>query len=170
MVNYPYESSFLAPLPAYPVASFCTYLNESLLGIPLINVSVKRAKWQCSGRIGKYRFCLRQALQKALTIYSNYTGTVKCLDIDSAYDSKLDANGWDYQSCTEMVMPMCSKGSDLKNMFPPTEWDFNKVSNKCFERFKVRPNKQMASTIYGGNRLEYAHCARNRLRVIHSFI
>lgn len=39
MVNYPYESSFLAPLPAYPVEAFCAYLNESLESTQLIDVS-----------------------------------------------------------------------------------------------------------------------------------
>lgn len=39
MVNYPYESTFLAPLPAYPVESFCAYLNGSYEGIKLIDVS-----------------------------------------------------------------------------------------------------------------------------------
>lgn len=43
MVNYPYESSFLAPLPAYPVAAFCANLNESFGGTKLIDVSVRRA-------------------------------------------------------------------------------------------------------------------------------
>lgn len=40
MVNYPYESSFLAPLPANPVETFCGYLNESFEGLKLIDVSV----------------------------------------------------------------------------------------------------------------------------------
>lgn len=42
MVNYPYESTFLAPLPAYPVEAFCTYLNQSFGGPVLIDVSVYR--------------------------------------------------------------------------------------------------------------------------------
>lgn len=111
--------------------------------------------------------CLCQALQKALTIYSNYTKSVTCLDINTAYDSNLGASGWDYQSCTEMVMPMCSTGPDSKNMFPKSDWDFNKFSNDCFEKFKVRPNKQMATTVYGGNHLEYAQ--PNYIRPIRLF-
>lgn len=39
MANYPYENSFLAPLPAYPVTQFCSYLNESLNDTQLIHVS-----------------------------------------------------------------------------------------------------------------------------------
>lgn len=38
MVNYPYESTFLAPLPAYPVTQFCSYLNASFSGTQLIDV------------------------------------------------------------------------------------------------------------------------------------
>lgn len=44
---------------------------------------------------------------------------------------------------------MCSKG-DKKTMFPPKEWNFQAVSDKCYQKFKVRPDKNMASTIYGG--------------------
>lgn len=55
-----------------------------------------------------------------------------------------------------MVMPMCSK-DDKKNMFPPSEWNFNKTSDKCYERFKVRPNQNMATMIYGGKVLEYVY-------------
>lgn len=52
-----------------------------------------------------------------------------------------------------MVMPMCSKKDDKKNMFPPNVWDFKKFSDKCYQQFKVRPNDQIATTTYGGNDL-----------------
>lgn len=79
---------------------------------------------------------------------------MKCLDIVSAYDPSMGASGWDYQSCTEMVMPMCSKSDGAKNMFPPKEWNFGEFSNTCFKQWKVRPNQQMATTNYGGNNLK----------------
>lgn len=62
-------------------------------------------------------------------------------------------NGWEFQSCTEMVMPMCSKSSE-KNMFPPKDWNFKQFSDDCFKKFNVRPSPNMATTTYGGNKLE----------------
>ena len=29
---------------------------------------------------------------------------------------------WDYQACTQMVMPSCSTG--VNDMFPPSKWDY----------------------------------------------
>lgn len=39
MVNYPYETRFLAPLPPNPVIQFCSYLNRTLDEKTLIDVS-----------------------------------------------------------------------------------------------------------------------------------
>lgn len=52
MVNYPYESTFLAPLPAYPVDAFCAYLNQTFEGPVLIDVSVKfeNISWKISNK------------------------------------------------------------------------------------------------------------------------
>lgn len=52
-----------------------------------------------------------------------------------------------------MVMPMCSK-ENKKNMFPPNEWNFKQFSDKCYQRFKVRPVENMATMIYGGKTLK----------------
>lgn len=40
MVNYPYETTFLAPLPPNPVTQFCSYLNESFDNTKFLDVSV----------------------------------------------------------------------------------------------------------------------------------
>lgn len=53
-----------------------------------------------------------------------------------------------------MVMPMCSKGKDQRNMFPVQEWNLQKFSDDCFKRFGVRPSTNMATTIYGGSKIE----------------
>lgn len=49
-----------------------------------------------------------------------------------------------------MVMPMCTKDSK-KSIFPAEEWDFKKYADECFKTWKVRPAKNMATTIYGEN-------------------
>lgn len=40
MVNYPYETSFLAPLPPNPVTQFCSYLNQTFDDAKLVDVSI----------------------------------------------------------------------------------------------------------------------------------
>lgn len=42
---------------------------------------------------------ISQAFQKSVSVYSNYTGTTKCLDISSAYDADMGSLGWDFQVC-----------------------------------------------------------------------
>lgn len=61
--------------------------------------------------------------------------------------------GWDFQSCTEMVMPQCSTG--IKDMFPKQDWNFKKFSDDCYKKFGVRPKENLAVTYYGGSNLEY---------------
>ncbi|KAJ6637924.1 Lysosomal Pro-X carboxypeptidase [Pseudolycoriella hygida] len=131
MMNYPYSTNFIANLPGYPVRAFCNNLRKSLNDTELI-----------------------EALQLSLSIYSNSTGKAKCLDIDSSYDSNLGDEGWDFQSCTEMVMPMCSNGKT--DMFQPKAWDFDAFSNNCFKKFGVRPRLQQAIVNYGGFDLDGA--------------
>lgn len=132
MINYPYNSSFLAPVPAYPVREFCFRLKENYTDVELL-----------------------KHLHEAVSIYSNYDGKSKCLDISSAYNSDMGDKGWDFQSCTEMVMPMCSEGNG-KDMFYKQAWDEKKVSDKCFKKYGVRPKPKAALTMYGGQFLDYA--------------
>lgn len=127
MANYPFEAEFLAPLPSYPVREFCGQIdktfdkNEELLG----------------------------AFNNALQVYTNYTGKTKCLDISSAYDSSMGDQGWNFQACTEMVMPMCSNGTT--DMFLPKKWDFKQYSEDCYKKFKVYPREKVAVAQYGAD-------------------
>lgn len=132
MINYPYESTFLAHVPAYPVREFCRRLDKNYTGLQLLD-----------------------HLQDALTVYTNYTGNLTCLDISSAYDTSMGDKGWEFQSCTEMVMPMCALG-DGKDMFPKQPWDEKKFSDDCFKKFGVRPRSNTPRIIYGGEYLDGA--------------
>ncbi|CAO1439472.1 unnamed protein product [Diamesa hyperborea] len=132
MANYPYPANFLAPLPAYPVRQFCGELDGTF----------------------ETQIDLIDAFESALQIYSNFTGSIKCLNTSSAYDSSLGSQGWDFQACTEMVMPMCANGTT--DMFLPKKWDFKAFSDDCYKKYKVYPRENAAVTQYGGQKLETA--------------
>lgn len=87
------------------------------------------------------------ALNKAIKIYANYTGQISCLATNDAGDGDLGIDGWNYQACTEMVMPMCTDG--VQDMFQPVAWDFKKYSDDCYTKYKVRPQADMACKNYG---------------------
>ncbi|KAI8799105.1 lysosomal Pro-X carboxypeptidase isoform X1 [Biomphalaria glabrata] len=129
MVNYPYPASFLADLPGWPVKVACSYLSEPLDGKDLL-----------------------RALAKVTNMYFNFTGNTKCVNwTDDGSSGSLGYQGWNYQSCTEMVMPMCSNGSGISYNSP---WDFQQVSDNCYETYKVRPRENWISLEYWAKQLK----------------
>jgi lysosomal Pro-X carboxypeptidase len=124
MANYPYETSFLANLPAFPVRQFCGQIDK----------------------LFEKHEDLLVAFNNALQVYTNYTGDKKCLDISTAYDPSMGDEGWNFQACTEMVMPMCSNGKD--DMFMEKKWNFKEFSDDCYKKFKVYPRERNAITEY----------------------
>ncbi|KAJ8978008.1 hypothetical protein NQ317_002770 [Molorchus minor] len=131
MINYPYPTDFLVALPAYPVKIFCDKLNSY--------------KSQNS-------LALVEALGIALQVYTNFTGETKCHNMNIT-SRDLGEYAWDYQACTELVMPMCSTEKD---MFETAPWEFKKYSDDCFRKFGVhsaRPDWVILE--YGGKNLRY---------------
>ncbi|XP_011687217.1 PREDICTED: lysosomal Pro-X carboxypeptidase [Wasmannia auropunctata] len=125
MVNYPYEANFLAPLPGNPINVFCQHLtNASLTGKPLLS-----------------------ALYRAVSVYTNYTRKASCISMKNA-EPGLDADqGWNYQACTEMVMPMCTDG--VNDMFEPEAWNLADYNNTCFKKYSVSPQPYLVCEQYG---------------------
>ncbi|KOC67366.1 Lysosomal Pro-X carboxypeptidase [Habropoda laboriosa] len=124
VVNYPYKANFLAPLPAYPVNAVCKHLtNESLTGTELLT-----------------------AVHKAINIFTNYTSETKCLNLNNSIP-QLDAIGWPFQSCTEMVMPICSDG--INDMFEPNPWNLDEYSKDCIKQYSVKPQSNLVCEQYG---------------------
>ncbi|KAF6105675.1 prolylcarboxypeptidase [Phyllostomus discolor] len=126
MVDYPYESDFLQPLPAWPVKVVCQYLRNP-------HVSEKE---------------LLQNIFQALNVYHNYSGQARCLNMSEAATGSLGTQGWSYQTCTEMVMPFCTNGID--DMFEPHSWDLKEFSDDCFKQWGVKPRPSWITTMYGG--------------------
>ncbi|KAL1138705.1 hypothetical protein AAG570_008767, partial [Ranatra chinensis] len=132
MVNYPYPANFLADLPAYPIKALCSHL--------------KNAKASDKD--------LLKELFEAVSIYFNGTGSAKCLNTGQDASPTIGEQGWDYQACTEMVMPMCDDGS--QDMFEKHSWDLNSYSEDCYKRYKVKPRPFQIQELFGGKHIEAA--------------
>ncbi|XP_015371392.1 PREDICTED: lysosomal Pro-X carboxypeptidase-like [Diuraphis noxia] len=132
MINYPYPANFLTPLPGNPVKEVCK---------PMKNHK-------------EDEFTLLGSVFRGLSVYFNYTGTSQCLDILSSSAPTLGEKGWNYQSCTEMVMPMCSNG--IKDIFEKKPWNFEENARYCYETFGVQPSIYTIEKTYGGKNLNAA--------------
>jgi len=130
MMDYPYPTHFLAPLPGNPVNAACS----KLLG-----------KYSSDKELLTHVFA-------AVNVYFNFTGAAKCFSINSEDD--IGADMWGYQACSEMVMPFCYDG--INDMFEPSKWDIKKFSADCKKDWNVTPRTNMANLIYGGRNIEAA--------------
>lgn len=130
MMDYPYPTSFLAPLPANPVNAACDRLTG--------NMSTDEQ--------------LLTSIYAAVNVYFNYTKTAKCLNIDSEDD--IGADMWGYQACSEMVMPFCYDG--INDMFEPAKWDLVQFTKDCQKDWGVTPRPNMADLMYGGRNIKAA--------------
>ncbi|CAM8926954.1 unnamed protein product [Rhodiola kirilowii] len=70
-----------------------------------------------------------------------------CLEI--SFDSESEtADGWMWQTCTEMVMPL-GRGNDT--MFFPSPFNLKEFIKDCKESYGVSPRPHWATTYYGGH-------------------
>ncbi|KAL5226938.1 hypothetical protein ABZP36_015203 [Zizania latifolia] len=125
MVDYPIPSEFLMPLPANPIKEVCRNIDNQLDGTSNL-----------------------ERIYAGVNIYYNYTGTVDCFDLN---DDPHGMGGWDWQACTEMVMPM-SYSEDM-SMFPTYKFDYSSYGEDCINSFGVRPRPQWITTEFGGHNI-----------------
>lgn len=126
MMNYPTEANFMMPLPAYPVQVMCKIID---------GMSPKATKIS--------------RVFAAASLYYNYSQTEKCFNLEDETDSH-GLHGWDWQACTEMVMPMnCSDES----MFPPYSYDYKEFASSCKIKYGVMPRPHWITTEFGGKRI-----------------
>ncbi|EFP04208.1 CRE-PCP-1 protein [Caenorhabditis remanei] len=98
MVDYPYPTGFLEPLPAWPVAVACGYMNAT--GTTFSDQQ------------------LVTMVANAANIYYNYNKDPNfkyCIDYSVCGDQGTgglggDQLGWPWQECSEIIMAMCARG------------------------------------------------------------
>jgi lysosomal Pro-X carboxypeptidase len=96
MVNYPYATNFVNPLPAWPMTEACNAAknpNENDTSDSNSTVSTFDSKHI-------------SMLMNAAKIFYNYNNTKECLDMTNDQSGGLDGNGWGVQTCNEFPMPM----------------------------------------------------------------
>ncbi|KAG9451132.1 hypothetical protein H6P81_011097 [Aristolochia fimbriata] len=123
MVDYPYATAFLMPLPANPIKEVCQKIDSLPSGANILD-----------------------RILAGVSIYYNYTGNVPCFDLS---DDPHGMGGWDWQACTEMVMPMSS--SRDHSMFPTYDFDYISFEKGCLQQFGVKPRPKWITTEFGGH-------------------
>ncbi|XP_047127027.1 lysosomal Pro-X carboxypeptidase isoform X1 [Hydra vulgaris] len=132
MVNYPYPANFLEDLPAWPINEVCKHLqNSNATGDELI-----------------------RNLVNAVNVYFNFTGQSSCLNIEQQASGSLGDQGWDFQACTEMAMPLCQDG--IRDMWLPYKYDFDDFATSCKQKWGVTTRKYWSQSQYGGFNLNGA--------------
>ncbi|KAJ4810571.1 Serine carboxypeptidase S28 family protein [Rhynchospora pubera] len=127
MVDYPMPANFLMPLPAFPIQEMCRRIDVFPKGSDKIDMVIAAAN-----------------------VYYNYTGDQKCFQIEHKSDPH-GLGGWNWQSCTEMVMPMTITN---ESMFPPYNWTYDDDISSCNSTYGIKPRPHWITTEYGGLRIE----------------
>ncbi|XP_027178945.1 lysosomal Pro-X carboxypeptidase-like [Coffea eugenioides] len=123
MADYPYPADFLMPLPGNPIKELCRRIDSCPDGTSTL-----------------------QRVYEGVNVYYNYTGTVDCFNLD---DDPHGMIGWDWQACTEMVMPFAS--SKNTSMFPEFEYNYADDEERCLKDYNVKPRPTWISTEFGGH-------------------
>jgi lysosomal Pro-X carboxypeptidase len=94
MGDYPYPSNYMlngqGVLPAYPMRAACQPLSQQ----------------------GMAGAALLEGLHQAVGTFYNFSGHLPCYNYSEGPnpEGEEDSNFWDYQACTEMVMPFSRNG------------------------------------------------------------
>ncbi|AQK81780.1 putative serine peptidase S28 family protein precursor [Zea mays] len=127
MVDYPTPANFLENLPAYPVKEMCKTIDAFPAGADVLEKAFAAA-----------------------SLYYNYTGDQACNKIEDG-DDPHGLDGWQWQACTEMIMPMTISN---ESMFPPSAFSYDDRSDECFQSWGVRPRPHWITTEYGGYKID----------------
>lgn len=129
MLDYPYETDFLAPIPGNPV----NYACEEFQGLSVDTSTDEEI--------------LEAMLETALVYYPpNDEGCNYPFEEETIKNNPLF--GWEILACTDMVFPIGTNNET--DMFPPGFWDIDAYAEGCFDAFGVQTRPDWAMTYFGG--------------------
>jgi lysosomal Pro-X carboxypeptidase len=158
MGSYPYPSDYMThgdgkPMVAYPIRTGCEFLrNESL---PLDDLSLLSGLRQFAAvyynRTNMNADCFYNGKDMAEETYPRHYWPMK--SYQGSRDKSSCSGTWDYQYCTEMVMPFASGVSGKDLFYPPSPWNLTATSEGCVTQFGVKPRASWGSVGFPGDRL-----------------
>ncbi|XP_022094668.1 dipeptidyl peptidase 2-like [Acanthaster planci] len=140
MSNYPYATSFLGQLPAWPVNVSCGLIVKAQSSNPMQGLA-----------------------EAAILFYNGTDGKLKCMDPDLEYIECADPTGcglgnnakaWDWQACTEITMPEGS--NNVTDMFPALPLTEQIREAYCSQKWKVTPKPTWLNIIMWGKDIKAA--------------
>ncbi|XP_031567886.1 dipeptidyl peptidase 2-like [Actinia tenebrosa] len=138
MCDYPYPTSFLAPLPANPVNYACKVISGSSNKMEGL---AEAAGLAYNGTGGK------------LKCFDPWIEFVECAD-PTGCGTGNDNLAWDYQACTEFLLP--SGTNNVTDMFPELPWTLDMRNEYCNKTWNVKPRLQWTGTSLWGKNISSA--------------
>jgi lysosomal Pro-X carboxypeptidase len=120
MENYPHATN---TKPAWPIKAVCSSIK---------NVEKDERK-------------LITDLANGLSVYFNHSKSLKCLRL--AKNGKELLGAWNYQSCTELLYPLCSDG--IRDMFYKSSWNVKSMEGICERTWGAKPDLGRVKLQYG---------------------
>lgn len=77
MINYPYPTNFLGPLPAWPVNASCSAAIET-------NSTMSQRQYRWSSNVSHFDWSNILSLRDAARVYYDPYGNLSCLDISTS--------------------------------------------------------------------------------------
>lgn len=134
MMDYPYPTDFLCPLPAWPVNN----ASAKILANPGIGGLVEVFEFV----YGKPKTCV--PLQDVFIPCADQTG---CGVGPSGWS-------WDYLMCTEMSYT--PNTNNVTDMFPVHQWDLSGLTKYCESRWNVKPQIEWSKLYFDDSRFDGA--------------
>lgn len=128
MTDYPYETNFLQPMPAWPVKVSCSKIQD-------VNPT---DTWK-----------LMEAFRDSVAVYYNSSGSETCNQVDQQYGADLGLDGWEYLTCTTLMMPIGSNG--VTDFFLKAEWDYDAFVKTCIDKYNETPNSFYPHVYFGSD-------------------
>ena len=144
MVDYTSNSSFLQPMPAYPVKVACNLITQ------VVDITDPAEVFR--------------AVVAGANIYYNYTGNQVCNDLNlTSSQGNLGDMGWDFLSCTTLSMPIGMNGQT--DMFWNEPWDQIAQDSYCLQTYGESTNVNYAALWYG-NSQNQTHILRHASNIV----
>nr|GMC90393.1 lysosomal Pro-X carboxypeptidase-like [Ipomoea batatas] len=132
MADYPTAGNLFNPLPPYPIKQMCKAIDDPKHGSDPL-----------------------KKLYAAVNIGYNYSREVNCFDVGNPLDLEQSALQWNWQVCTEMIMPVYGNKKD--SIFPASEGDYTELTRFCkdtFKSFNVKARPNWITTEFGGHNIK----------------